>query len=382
MRRWLCVICAVICLFSPLDVKAEETVQVSAVSAILIDTNSGRVLYEKGSQDPHTCGGMARLMAALTAMDNSVEDVQFSNPEGRTFTTSTGVLTDGTTFSRNDLVRAVMVGGYDDCAYALSLTQDDFVSRMNAKASSIGMTASHFTDSYDAGNGECVTTAHDLAVLAQEVLGDDTLLPLFKEAIGQLGDMTYTRTLVSYEGLNGQYDVSTGEGWISVVSCARSNTRFIACVMGEGDVDTAHSDIVKLLDYGYANYKSVTMTKDSVGTKEVELSDGEEIKQFTFYLASDLFALMPASADESLLKTEVVLVDENDPDRIQAYVAIHMGDEEIGRITMQKNITVLNPKTPLEMVYTYFSYGCMAIAAVGIVLFVFKHASRAVKPSE
>lgn len=382
MRRWLCVICAVICLFSPLDVKAEETVQVSAVSAILIDTNSGRVLYEKGSQDPHTCGGMARLMAALTAMDNSVEDVQFSNPEGRTFTTSTGVLTDGTTFSRNDLVRAVMVGGYDDCAYALSLTQDDFVSRMNAKASSIGMTASHFTDSYDAGNGECVTTAHDLAVLAQEVLGDDTLLPLFKEAIGQLGDMTYTRTLVSYEGLNGQYDVSTGEGWISVVSCARSNTRFIACVMGEGDVDTAHSDIVKLLDYGYANYKSVTMTKDSVGTKEVELSDGEEIKQFTFYLASDLFALMPASADESLLKTEVVLVDENDPDRIQAYVAIHMGDEEIGRITMQKNVTVLNPKTPLEMVYTYFSYGCMAVAAVGIILFVFKHASRAVKPSE
>lgn len=382
MRRWLCVICAVICLFSPLDVKAEETVQVSAVSAILIDTNSGRVLYEKGSQDPHTCGGMARLMAALTAMDNSVEDVQFSNPEGRTFTTSTGVLTDGTTFSRNDLVRAVMVGGYDDCAYALSLTQDDFVSRMNAKASSIGMTASHFTDSYDAGNGECVTTAHDLAVLAQEVLGDDTLLPLFKEAIGQLGDMTYTRTLVSYEGLNGQYDVSTGEGWISVVSCARSNTRFIACVMGEGDVDTAHSDIVKLLDYGYANYKSVTMTKDSVGTKEVELSDGEEIKQFTFYLASDLFALMPASADESLLKTEVVLVDENDPDRIQAYVAIHMGDEEIGRITMQKKVTVLNPKTPLEMVYTYFSYGCMAIAAVGIVLFVFKYASRAVKPSE
>lgn len=382
MRRWLCVICAVICLFSPLDVKAEETVQVSAVSAILIDTNSGRVLYEKGSQDPHTCGGMARLMAALTAMDNSVEDVQFSNPEGRTFTTSTGVLSDGTAYAKNDLVRAVMVGGYDDCGYALSLLEDDFVGKMNEKASSIGMTASHFTDSYDAGNGECVTTAHDLAVLAQEVLGDDTLLPLFKEAIGQLGDMTYTRTLVSYEGLNGQYDVSTGEGWISVVSCARSNTRFIACVMGEGDVDTAHSDIVKLLDYGYANYKSVTMTKDSVGTKEVELSDGEEIKQFTFYLASDLFALMPASADESLLKTEVVLVDENDPDRIQAYVAIHMGDEEIGRITMQKNITVLNPKTPLEMVYTYFSYGCMAIAAVGIVLFVFKYASRAVKPSE
>lgn len=382
MRRWLCVICTVLCLFLPVKVKAEEALQVSAVSAILIDTNSGRVLYEKGSQDAHLCGGMARLMAALTALDCSGTEVQYSNPDGRTFTTSTGVLSDGTAYAKNDLVRAVMVGGYDDCGYALSLLEDDFVGKMNEKASSIGMTASHFTDSYDAGNGECVTTAHDLAVLAQEVLGDDTLLPLFKEAIGQLGDMTYTRTLVSYEGLNGQYDVSTGEGWISVVSCARSNTRFIACVMGEGDVDTAHSDIVKLLDYGYANYKSVTMTKDSVGTKEVELQDGEESKQFTFYLASDLFALMPSSADESLLKTEVVLVDENDPDRIQAYVAIHMGEEEIGRITMQKKVTVLNPKTPMEMLYTYFSYGCMAVAALGILLFVFKHASRAVKPSE
>lgn len=382
MRRWLCVICAVICLFLPMDVKAEETLEVSAVSAILIDTNSGRVLYEKGSQDPHTCGGMARLMAALTAMDNNVEDVQFSNPEGRTFTTSTGVLTDGTTYSRNDLVRAVMVGGYDDCAYALSLTQDDFVSRMNAKASSIGMTGSHFTDSYDAGNGECVTTAHDLAEMAVEVLGNDVLSPLFREAIGQLGDMTYTRTLVSYEGLNGQYDATSSEGVTSLVSTERSNTRFIACVMGAADADSAHNDIVKLLDYGYANYKSVTMTKDSVGTKEVELQDGEEIKQFTFYLASDLFALMPSSADESLLKTEVVLVDENDPARIQAYVAIHMGEEEIGRITMQKKVTVLNPKTPMEMLYTYFSYGCMVVAALGIVLFVFKHASRAVKPSE
>lgn len=382
MRRWLCVICIVLSLFMPLEVKAEETVEVSAVSAILIDTNSGRVLYEKGSQDAHQCGGMARLMAALTAMDSTGTEVQYSNPDGRTFTISTGVLGEGSSYARDDLVRAVMVGGYDDCGYALSLLEDDFVGSMNAKASSIGMNGSHFTDSYDAGNGECVTTAHDLATLAQEILAYDTLSPLFKEAIGQLGDMTYTRTLVSYEGLNGQYDASTGEGWISLVSTARSNTRFIACVMGESDVETAHNDIVKLLDYGYANYKSVTMTKDSVGTKEVELQDGEEIKQFTFYLASDLFALMPSSADESLLRTEVVLVDENDPDRIQAYVAIHMGDEEIGRITMQKNVTVLNPKTPLEMVYTYFSYGCMAVAAVGIILFVFKHASRAVKPSE
>ena len=215
-----------------------------------------------------------------------------------------------------------------------------------------------------------------------EVLDEDVLSPLFKEAIGQLGDMTYTRTLVSYEGLNGQYDATSSEGVISLVSAERSNTRFIACVMGAADADAAHNDIVKLLDYGYANYKSVTMTKDSVGTKEVELQDGEESKQFTFYLASDLFALMPSSADESLLKTEVVLVDENDPDRIQAYVAIHMGEEEIGRITMQKKVTVLNPKTPMEMLYTYFSYGCMAVAALGILLFVFKHASRAVKPSE
>ena len=382
MRRWLCVICTVLCLFKPMDVKAEETVEVSAVSAILIDTNSGRVLYEKGSQDAHLCGGMARLMAAVTAMDNSDIEVQFSNPDGRTFTTSTGLLTDGTTYSRNDLVRAAMVGGYDDCAYALSLLESDFVTKMNDKASSIGMTGSHFTDSYDAGNGECVTTAHDLVTLATEVLDNDVLAPLFKEAIGQLGDMTYTRTLVSYEGLNGQYDATSSEGVISLVSAERSNTRFIACVMGAADADAAHNDIVKLLDYGYANYKSVTMTKDSVGTKEVELQDGEESKQFTFYLASDLFALMPSSADESLLKTEVVLVDENDPDRIQAYVAIHMGEEEIGRITMQKKVTVLNPKTPMEMLYTYFSYGCMAVAALGILLFVFKHASRAVKPSE
>lgn len=382
MRRWLCVICTVLCFLLPVKVKAEETLQVSAVSAILIDTNSGRVLYEKGSQDSHLCGGMARLMAAVTAMDNSDTEIQFSNTDGRTFSANTGVLSDGAVFAKNDLVKAVMVGGYDDCAYALSLLEDDFAGAMNEKASSIGMTGSHFTESYDAGNEECVTTAHDLASLAGEVLDDGTLAPLFKEAIGQLGGMTYTRTLVSYDGLNGQYDAASSEGWISIVSTERSNTRFIACVMGESDVETAHNDIVKLLDYGYANYKSVTMTKDSVGTKEVELTDGEDIKQFTFYLASDLFALMPASADESLLKTEVVLVDENDPDRIQAYVAIHMGDEEIGRITMQKKVTVLNPRTPLEMLYTYFSYGCMAIAALGIVLFVFKHASRAVKPSE
>lgn len=382
MRRWLCIVCAVVCLFLPVKVKAEETLQVSAVSAILIDTNSGRVLYEKGSQDGHASGGMARLMAALTAMDCSAEEVQYKQNDGQTFPVNSGMLTNDVTVSKTDLVRAVMVGGYDDSAYALSLLESDFVTKMNEKASSIGMTGSHFTDSCDAGNGECVTTAHDLSELAREVLSNDVLAPLFKEAIGQFGDKTYTRTLVNYEGLNGQYDASSSEGWISVVSAARSNTRFIACVMGCSDADSAHNDIVKLLDYGYANYKSVTMTKDSVGTKEVELSDGEEIKQFTFYLASDLFALMPASADESLLKTEVVLVDENDPDRIQAYVAIHMGEEEIGRITMQKKVTVLNPKTPLEMLYTYFSYGCMVIAVLGVLLFVFKHASRAVKPSE
>lgn len=380
MRKWICALLAAAGLFCfPQRVMAADEPEITAAAAVLIDTNSGQVLYEKDSAAAYACGGMGRLMAVYAAAGSAGETVVYQEAENASYGTALGLQQDQKV-SVQDLLYAVMTGGYEDCADALHLTQKDFASVMRADAEALGMTAS----SWDRGEEMC--SARDLALLGQAFASDSDLRKLYG-AVSWQGDTlpegtVLSRTLMTYDGLVGGYEAAGETGTAAVVSAERGSTKMTAVVIGAAGTEEAEKDLAALLDYGFANYKSAVITRDAVGTKTIVLEDGDLQKQFEFSLASDLYALMPAGADESGLKAETVLVDEKDPDRIQAYAVLSMDGEEIGRITMQKKVTVLNPKSPMEMVYTYFSRGCLAAAVTGVLLFVFKHASQIVKPMQ
>lgn len=385
MRRLICAFLSMVCMMVLMvfPVHAADAPAVSAAAAVLIDTNSGEVLFEKDSSTAMPCGGMARLMAVYTAAEAASESVTYEPPADVSFASSAG-LQQGQKLKVSDLLSAVMAGGYDDCSYALSLSTKNFTDKMNQNAASLGMTTAVFTDSYDSGNEGQAASARDLAALGQAFAKDSTLSSLYgiteftSQDIG--GGSAVSRTLMTYDGLKGGYEASCSSGVTAVVSAERGYTRLTAVVIGAADIDQARQDLAAMLDYGFAGYKSALISRDTVGTKTVDLQDGDTELEYEFYLASDLYALMPAQADESKISTEVIVLDETDPDRIQAYTVISMDGEEIGRITMQKKVTVLNPKSPFEKAIGWFNYGCLGIGVIGILLFIFKYVSQIMKP--
>ena len=371
MRKLLCMIAALSFIMLYIPAYADGEPEIGSAQAVLLDSNSGQILYEKDSTKAIGGGAAAKMMSvyAYRGKDNIVYKV----PGDVSFANATP-LEEGHEISSVQLKQEILVGGYDDCAYALSLGDKDLVKHMNDAAKTLKLVDTHFTDSYDSNDKEQTSTVKDLAQIGRAFAGDEKL----REYYGclQTADGKATRQLPTYDGLIGGFADSSAV----VYSAERGNTRLTVAVSGGADVNAMQEDIVKLLDHGFAGYKSVKISKDDIGVKETDLEVGDVKKHYEFYIPSDLYALMKAEADESKLTTDIIMLDDKDPERIQAYLVIYMDGNEIGRITMQKKVTETRLKSPQEQIREYFDMTCLGIAGVGVVLFIFKYVTQLIKP--
>lgn len=374
MRKLLCLLAVLSFFILGIPVQAEGEPDIGSTQAILVDSNSGQVLYEKGSADAIAGGASAKLMAVYAYQGK--DTVSYKAPQDVNFPSSLP-LEEGKEIPAEDLKQAVMIGGYDDCAYALSLGDKNIVKHMDQLAKDMQLSGTKFTDSYDSGKKEQTSTVKDLAGIGRLFTSEKELRPYYSTVQYTPQDKEpITRTLPAYDGLVGGMASET----TAVFSAERGNTKLTVAVSGAVDENVMQEDIKKLLDYGYANFKSALISKDTIGVKEVELKVGDVKKHYKFYMPSDLYALMNAEADESKLTTDITMLDEKDPERIEAYLVISMDGNELGRIRMQKKVSEEHLKSPAEKAKEYFDYTCLGIAGTGVILFIFKYVSQMIKP--
>lgn len=362
---------------------ADSDIVISASIAILVDTETGAIIYEKDSSTSVAMTGIANLMTLLVSLDCDAEEVTYTS-NGASFRNAFGY-TDGETLSLEDLRYAVLVGNYDDAAYALSSAMSDSTTLLNEKASELGMTNTVFTNSYGQADSAQVTTAADIAVLARQFALDSTLKTIYAAnsyTPTTFSDNTpFTKTPINYDGLIGNFDTASDEtGTVSIASVEKDGMSLTAVVMQASSADTAHSDITELFDYAFDNYKNVVITAESVGTKTVEIQDGDSVAEVTFTLGTDLNALMASSVDESGITTDIEVLDEDSVDDVRAYAVIYLDGSEIGRFTMTKTIES-SSSGEIDLIYI-LDMMCAAVAGGFILLFVIKYASTMLRPKE
>lgn len=273
-----CIITAIfIGVFVPFSVRADApNISVSASSAVLIEAESGRVLYAKDENKRRPMASTTKIMTALVALENAKLDMAVKIPkEAVGIEGSSLYLTEGETLTLHELLYALMLRSANDAATAIAIavggSVSDFAEMMNEKAEKMGLTDTHFDNPHGLDSDEHYTTARELALITAEALKND----IFREIVSTykkllpLNGVQDRRLVVNHNRLLRTYDgcigVKTGftkkDGRCLVSAAERDGITLVAVTL---NAPSDWSDHKKMLDNGFAAVKRVKISSDGI----------------------------------------------------------------------------------------------------------------------
>lgn len=159
--------------------------EITTNAVLLVDADSGEVLFSKNADEQIYPASTTKLMTALLTIENaSLDDEVTVGDEVTGFPSGSSLLgmTSGETLTIRDLLHGIFLVSGNDAASALAVhiggTQEQFVDMMNARAQELGMTHTNFVNPHGIKDDNHYTTASDMALLAREVLKHEELVSI------------------------------------------------------------------------------------------------------------------------------------------------------------------------------------------------------------
>ena len=254
MKRILSMVLLFLLLIQPCDA---EMIGVSASAAVLLDCNSGEVLYEKNADKQMRIASTTKIMTALVALDCARLDEVTMVTDRHMVEGSSMYLKPGETVTVEELLYGLLLCSGNDAALCLaehcSGSIENFVAMMNEKAAVIGMENTCFENPNGLDGENHHSTARDMALLAQFAANDPTFCRLCSTKIVHIGE----RTMSNHNKLLGQLDgcigMKTGytkaAGRTLVSCCERDGRRLVAVTLCDGDDWNDHE---RLYEWGFA----------------------------------------------------------------------------------------------------------------------------------
>lgn len=252
---------------------------VSCPSALLMEKETGTVLFAQDEHTPREIASVTKVMTLLLVMEAidagtlSYDDTVTASAHAASMGGSQIWLREGERMSVRDLLKAVCIVSGNDASVALAEhlagSEDAFVERMNARALALGMTDTHYVNCTGLPAAGHLSSAHDVAVLSRELIAKHPDLRQFTtvwtDALrGGASMLVNTNKLIRfYDGATGLKTGSTdAAGYCLSATAERSGMELIAVVLGGKTSEARFADARALLDYGFASYSLVTVTPD------------------------------------------------------------------------------------------------------------------------
>jgi len=300
MKKIIFLVLIIINSFMIYDVKAENIdLAPNAKSAILIETSTGEILYEKNIHEKLHPASMTKMMSMLLIIE-SIEKNVISWDEMVTVSKNASdmggsqiLLETGEKMSVSDLFKGIAVASGNDAVVAMAEkiagTEEVFVSMMNNKAKELGLNNTHFENSHGLDSSDHYSTAYDMSLIARELVKHEEVLKytsIYEDYLRKDTDRKFwlvnTNRLVRfYDGVDG---LKTGytklSGYCLTATAKKNNMRVIAVVMGEESSTTRNSEVTSMLDYAFANYEidKVLSSDSDIGTAKIEKGKEQIVK--------------------------------------------------------------------------------------------------------
>ena len=262
-----CLIFAIIGSFLTIFPSADSPIGITAKSAVLIDADSGSILYEKNAHEQMGMASTTKIMTALTVLWLcSADSVVKISREAVGIEGSSVYLCEGEELTVEQLLYALLLSSANDAAVALAIhsagSVDRFAEKMNQYADALGIEDTHFTNPHGLYDDEHYTTAYSLALIAREAMKNELLRRIFstyKATIPFCGEpdrrllVNHNKLLRSYDGAIGVKTGFTKKTGRTLVSAAeRDGLTLIAVTLNAPDDWKDHTS---MLDYGFENYE-------------------------------------------------------------------------------------------------------------------------------
>lgn len=332
----------------------EEPSELHALSAVLMDGDSGRVLYEKDGKTPLANASTTKVLTCIVALESSPGDdyVQVSRNAASQPEVRLG-LQKGEQYYLEDLLYSLMLKSHNDTAVAIAEhcggTVEGFARMLNRKAKQIGCKDTYFItpnglDAQDE-NGKHHTTAEDLALIMRYAIKNKTFLHISQTRDYTFSEITGKRTF-SVHNANALLDMMDGvlagktgytfqAGYCYVCAWEEEGKTFVVSLLGCGwpnHKTYKWSDTKKLLSYGAYNYDYETYWQEP-HTSKILVTDGVENMQNIgekVYLRGKCSVTSEDREKEILLKKgEAVTCKTEIPQKVSAPV---LKGEKLGRI--------------------------------------------------
>lgn len=336
LKKLLVLFLIILCFNLPFSVSALGN---SAKAAILINADTGEVIFEKNADERLPMASTTKVMTALLLCENAnlQEEITVTDQMVRVEGSSMGLL-GGDRVTFHDLLYGMMLASGNDAAnvtaYSLGGTVDAFVKKMNEKAASLGMKNTNFATPSGLDDTEHYSTARDMAILTRSALENKDFAEAVatEKAVLCFGNPPYRRTLTNHNKLLGNFEgaigVKTGftkkSGRCLISAAERDGKRVIAVTLCDSNDWQNHKE---MLEYGLSAIK-LTQIKPQTEEITIPVVNGQK-DTITVKIAPLSFS----SLDDSNFSYEVRL-----PKFVYAPIK---KDEPIGNVIYKKNDTVI-----------------------------------------
>ena len=323
-------------LFTP-PCSADSELKIYCPSVILMETNTGKILYEKNASEVRYPASTTKIMTAILAVENcKLDDIAtvshnavFSIPYDYTHAS----LKEGEELTIEQLLYALMIPSANDAAIVLaehiSGSVEEFAKLMNTKAKDLGCKNTHFVNPNGIHNKNHTSTAYDLALMGQYAMKNETIrkivstrqftLPTTNKynktdrIFNNTNDLLNTYSRYHYEGTTGVKTGYTGEAGNCIVSTVKKDDFELLVVVLGGEstnkgLSERYLDCKTLFDYGFNNYSIKTVNEKSSILKQVIISNAtKETQNLNILVKDNIKIFADKNFDVSTLTPEITL---------------------------------------------------------------------------
>ena len=331
---------------------------IKAKSAILMEVNTGEILYADNADEKLPPASITKIMPLLLVMealdrgDISLETVVYASEHACSMGGSQIWLEPGEGMTVDDLLKATVIASANDACVALGETvagsEEGFVALMNKRAKELGMNNTNFQNATGLDAENHYSSAHDVAVMSRELIKHSLIKnysTVWMDSLrGGKSELVNTNKLVRF--YNGTTGLKTGTTSIAKyclsATAKRGDMELVAVVLAGETSNDRFAGAKKLLDYGFANY--------SYKNLGAELKDGitakvqKGVKDKVLVTATDKVNLLLPKTEKGDItrKTEwnaniTAPVKKGD---VLGNVRVYMGEKEVGKISIVANETV------------------------------------------
>ena len=332
---------------------AQEGIKLApdASSAILMERDTGIILFEKNSEKELPPASMTKIMTMLLIMEAldkgqlKMDDKVRTSERAASMGGSQVFLEPGEEMTVSDMLKAIAVASGNDASVAMAEhiggSEEEFVRMMNEKAKEIGAVNTNFMNSNGLPANDHYTTAKDLALMSRELLKYDDITKftgIYEDYLRQDSENKFwlvnTNKLVRfYPGVDGLKTGYTSEAKYGLTATAKKDDmRVIAVIMGAPTPKERNRQVTEMLDYAFSQYKSHKLYDRHHQLGEVKVSKGD--KKVVAALTNEQVSILTKKGQSIEDATEKVVLHEG----MQA--PVKKGDT-VGKLIIEQDGTVL-----------------------------------------